>query len=91
MKVRTHRSDGRKPRRVWQKTWSDSASGKFAVWELLDSDGFRVCHCLHSTALWPWYGETPDGSMILAPNGRAFQFLNDAKVAVEIAAEWRRR
>lgn len=49
----------------------------------LEGTKFQVRHCGHPTALWPWYGLRPDGSMILAPNGRAFQFLQDAKAATE--------
>lgn len=53
-----------------------------AMWRLRGTDYF-VRHCGHPTALWPYYGLRPDGSMILAPNGRAFRLLADAQAAVE--------
>lgn len=42
---------------------------------------YSVSHCGHPTAIWPYHGTRPDGSMILSPNGRGFQFLADAKAA----------
>jgi hypothetical protein len=51
---------------------------------------YRVRHCGHPTALWPYYGETPDGRMILAPSGRGFPTLNDAQAAAEEEALGRR-
>jgi len=44
---------------------------------------YWVVHCGHPTALWPYYGQAPDGQMILTPTGRGFQYLKDAKAAVE--------
>jgi hypothetical protein len=44
---------------------------------------YRVRHCGHPTSLWPYYGEAPDGRMILTPSGRGFRTLNAAQAAVE--------
>jgi hypothetical protein len=52
-----------------------------ARYELGDT-GWLVIHCGHPTANHPYYGESPDGEMIIA--GRyAFDTLNDAQDAVE--------
>lgn len=61
--------------------------GKFQTWRLIGTNYF-VRHCGHPTALYPWYGERPDGSMITSgargERGFAFRYLVDAKVAVEL-------
>jgi hypothetical protein len=48
--------------------------------------GYRVRHCGHPTALWPYYGQTPRTDLLTAPNGRGFQTLNQAQAAVEAEA-----
>jgi hypothetical protein len=45
--------------------------------------GYRVRHCGHPTALWPYYGQTPRTDLLIAPNGRGFHTLNAAQEAVE--------
>ena len=45
--------------------------------------GHVIVHCGHPTALWPYYIVTPKNETILAPNGRGFKFLTDAKTEVE--------
>lgn len=37
-------------------------------------------HCGHPTAIWP-YGLTVDGSLVAAPNGRAYQYKHDVRAA----------
>lgn len=46
--------------------------------------GFKIHHCGHMTAIYPYTGETPDGAMIVAPNGFGFRLLADAKAALEL-------
>lgn len=55
----------------------------------LTGTGWWVIHCGHPTALWPYYVESPAGEMILAPSGRGFQFLKDAKATAERLAAHR--
>lgn len=49
-----------------------------------------VHHCGHPTAIWPYY-ITRDadgrGDMTLAPNGRGFRLLTDAKAAAVALTE----
>jgi hypothetical protein len=83
---RSMRDDGRKPN---ASRWIDlGGSGKFKTWQLAGTR-FYVKHCGHPTALWPWYGLRPDGTMItsgwLGERGYAFRYLDDAKVATELA------
>lgn len=54
------------------------------------TSGWEVRHCGHPTALWPYYGQHPDGRPILiyhgyadTAGGYAFQYLADAQEAVE--------
>lgn len=48
---------------------------------------YYVCRAPHPTALFPWYGIRPDGSLILAPSGYAFGLLRDALIATKNEAE----
>lgn len=50
--------------------------GKFTKWE--HRAGWRLEHCGHPTALWPWALYDPRGEMILQPSGRAWNTLPDA-------------
>jgi hypothetical protein len=54
--------------------------------------GYRIEHCGHPTALWPYALYGPDGALILAPNGRAWQKLAYAAIEVDtrLAAAARR-
>src|SRR4051812_3757632 len=56
-----------------------------ASWQL-QGTAFLVRHCGHPTALWPYHGERPEGSMILDHNGRGFSSLAEAKIATELEA-----
>lgn len=56
---------------------------KYAVYEHPYS-GWRVCHCGHATALWPYYLTDPaePTRFIVSHNNRGFQNLEAAKAAV---------
>ena len=45
--------------------------------------GWRVIHCGHPTALWPYYIQMPDGRSVISPSGVAFRLVKDAKAAAE--------
>lgn len=81
---RTMRDDGRAPSMTWLGL---GGRGKFKIWQLAGT-GYRVLHCGHPTANYPWYGETPDGEMITSGKGgvcgMAFRYADDAKVACEL-------
>lgn len=55
----------------WRRTDDGSHGKTSAVYE--HPAGYRIEHCGHPTALWPYALYGPDGQMILAPNGRAWQ------------------
>lgn len=64
----------------WRRV--DGSAGKCgAVYE--HPAGYTIQHCGHPTALWPYALYGPDGLMILAPNGRAWQKLTYAAKEVE--------
>ena len=44
---------------------------------------YRVEHCGHMTANWPYIAVTPDGECLKAPSGHAFRTLKQAKASVE--------
>jgi hypothetical protein len=48
-----------KPPPGWTRV--DSNRGKFARW--VHESGWRIEHCGHPTALWPWAIFDPDGNM----------------------------
>jgi hypothetical protein len=64
----------------WRRT--DNGVGKIGA-TYAHSAGYVIQQCGHPTALWPYALYGPDGYMILAPNGRAFQNLVAASVHVE--------
>jgi hypothetical protein len=64
-----------KPRTGWTKVHSTRWDYRVA--------GYRVRHCGHPTALWPYHGETPRTDLLIAPNGHGFRTLNQAQEAVE--------
>ena len=66
--------------------WISNGEPKPGTRYYLGRTGYGVAHCGHPTAHWPWHGVRPDGSMILSPNGLAFQFLADAQRATEAEA-----
>ncbi len=45
---------------------------------------YRVSHCGHPTALWPWAIEAPDGSLLVSWTGRAFQTKAAAMAACSL-------
>lgn len=51
-----------------------------AVWKFGDS--ISIHHCGHQTANYPYYG-IAFGERVLAPNGRGFRLLRDAKKHLE--------
>lgn len=61
--------------------WERLRGGCGGIWQ--HSSGWWVRHCGHPTALWPYYGHSPEGRILLSPNGRAFRLLVDAQEAVE--------
>lgn len=66
--------------------WEAHGRGLSRGFTLKTYPGYSVARAPHPTALWPWYGVRPDGAMILAPSGRAFQLLEDCKAFTEQAA-----
>lgn len=74
----------------WRRV--DGAAGKIGA-RYAHPAGYAIEHCGHPTALWPYALYGPDGKMILAPNGRAWQKLEyaGAEVAARLAARpsWR--
>jgi hypothetical protein len=82
---RSDRDDERKPT---ESRWVDlGGRGKFKSWQLAGTE-YRVEHCGHPTANFPWYGLRPDGSTITSgkdgTHGYAFRYLDDAKLAAEL-------
>lgn len=64
----------------WQRV--DAGAGKLQA-RYAHPAGYRIEHCGHPTALWPYALYGPDRKLILAANGRAFQNLKLAAVAVD--------
>ena len=89
---RTMRDDGRRP--ASERWVCVGGHDKFKTWQLAGT-GYYAKHCGHPTALYPWYGERPDGTMITSgkdgTHGVAFRYLDDAKVAVELDHAGKRR
>lgn len=72
---------------TWHK-YGGTTGSKFAVYELIGPQGVevgvQVQHCGHPTALWPYYVTAHWLKEIeLAPNGRGFRLLVDAKARAE--------
>ena len=74
----------RKPRTTTRQRpgWTRIRGGCGGLW-LFHRTGYRVRHCGHPTAIWPYHGETPDNAMVFAPNGRGFQLLAQAQAHIE--------
>jgi hypothetical protein len=64
------------------KRWRRIRGGCGGVWELKGT-GYSVQHCGHPTAIWPYTVHTPDGWMLVAPNGKGFRHLKDAQEEAE--------
>lgn len=71
---------------VWERH-PGASGGTCGAWYLHVPSGMTVQHCGHPTANFPYYIVAADGTTILAPNGRAFRLLADAKTHVELL--WR--
>jgi hypothetical protein len=56
----------------WRRT--DGGQGKIGA-TYAGPGGYWVQHCGHPTALWPYALYSPDGRLVLAPNGRAWRTL----------------
>lgn len=63
----------------WRRT--DDGVGKMGS-RYAHPKGYTIEHCGHPTALWPYALYGPDGQMILAPNGRAWQKLEHIGIEV---------
>ncbi len=67
--------------------WETHGAGISRAFRFIGTD-YCVLRAGHPTALWPWYGLRPDGTMILNPNnGRAFQYVEDAKAFTAAEAQ----
>lgn len=62
--------------------WQRIRGGCGGIWR--HSSGWIVKHCGHPTALWPYYGVSPTGDMLINQQSkRAFRRLVDAQAAIE--------
>lgn len=67
---------------VWVRF--NGASGGHCGAIHVHESGWKVIHCGHPTANWPYYTESPDGKESrIGLNGRGFRYLVEAKKAVE--------
>ncbi len=59
-------------------------AGKTSTHLLHVSSGWEIRHCGHPTANWPYYLVDPSApdEIVIAPNGRGFRLLAEAKDAV---------
>jgi hypothetical protein len=67
---------------IWER---NDARGKIGARYTHKPSGWVVIHCSHPTANFPYYIQTDTGERILAPNGRGFRHVDEAKQAVEAA------
>lgn len=74
------RSRGTQLPAPWRRT-DDGAGGKCSS-RYAHPAGYTIAHCGHPTANWPYALYAPNGDMILAPNGRAWQKLVHIAIAV---------
>lgn len=81
----SRQDDARARRTNLPAPWTriDGGSGKIGAVYVHSPGGYYIEHCCHPTALWPYALYNPQGHMILAPNGRAWQNLQAA--AAEVA------
>lgn len=73
---------GKRSRPNWVKTLDGRGCGD--QWS--HPNGWRVIHCGHPTANYPWYGHGPNDETMLSGGinlGMAFQYLTDAQIACE--------
>lgn len=61
----------------------NGASGGHCGAIFVHESGWKVIHCGHPTANFPYYLESPEGFSMVAINGRGFRHLIDAKGAAE--------
>lgn len=69
---------------AWERYPGASGGTCGEMW--IHTSGWKVQHCGHPTANWPYYLESPEGLWRIAKNGRGFRHLIDAKGAVELIA-----
>lgn len=63
-------------------------SGKGASWR--HESGWELHHCGHPTALWPYWLQHPDvDAPVFSHNGKGFDSVRAAKVAIELIAAGR--
>lgn len=67
---------------TWERI-EGAAGGSCGATHYYGDTGWCVSHCGHPTANFPYLIFTPTGRRILAPNGRAWRLLKDAKKRVE--------
>lgn len=67
----------------WTRLSVDTRVTCYGRWRH-DSSGWRVEHCGHPTANWPYLILRPDGDPIVAPNAHGFRTLKLAMQAVEL-------
>lgn len=71
------------PVEAWCNLGASSRSKINAEW-LHEASGWRVRHCGHPTALWPYYLIPPDGMLsVMSHNGRGFTSGAIGRAAVE--------
>jgi hypothetical protein len=86
---------GNPPRRESAPGWTVTAgnskvTGKFVILE--HSSGWKITHCGHATANWPYYLTAPDRlECIVSHNGRGFKSREIAKDVVSkiLAGEYK--
>lgn len=59
-------------RRGWTRL-DDGRSKLTGAWD--HPSGWRIRHCGHATALWPYYAEHPTAGMAVSHNGLGFHSL----------------
>lgn len=77
---------GKRSRPGWARTMQGTYGGCGAQWTHV-SNGWKVIHCGHPTANYPYYGDGPNGEFLREGGigkGRAFRYLTDAQIAVEL-------
>jgi len=64
----------------WRRV--DTAPGKLSA-RYEGPRGYRIEHCGHPTANWPWALYSPKGELLVGRNGMAFQLLVYAAAEVD--------
>lgn len=79
--IELHRPPARRGRAGWTRTREGVYGSCGAEWT--HDSGWRVTHCGHPTANYPFLAWSPQGMRMLHPSGRAFARLRDAQAAAE--------